>query len=340
MKNKLSPQFASLAICLLAAPQLYAETTDYKSKQPVYWSVQLENDLLSGGDDRFYTSGLEINRTKRDSPPQWLDNISHKLPFFIESEDKGGGYSIGQKIFTPEDISISEVIEDDRPYAGWLYGSASIASVFKNEADYRAVNAYEFTVGIVGPSSQAGSFQEEVHRMTGSETAEGWDNQLHDELGLMATYVRKHEHFRNLNNGLEYSWSPHTVVALGNVYTYAGAGMMFRFGDNLKADFGAPNIDPGFPGTAYFSPKKGQNWYFFGGLETRAVAYNIFLDGNTFKDSHSVDKEPLILDAQLGVSYQRNNVRLSYSHVLRSKEFEDQDKYANFGSLNVSYYFD
>lgn len=344
MKNILSLQCAALFIYLMFTAQASAETIQFESKQPTYWSVQIENDMLSGGGDQFYTSGIQINRTKRDSPPQWLDNISSKLPFFIQKGDnkgaKGGGYTFGQKIFTPEDISIKELIKNDRPYAGWLYTSASIGSVFKDEPDYRALNMYEFTVGIVGPSSQAGNSQNEVHRIIGSERAQGWDNQLHDELGVVATYVRKHEHFRNLKNGLEYSWSPHQVLALGNVYTYAGAGIMFRFGDNLKTDFGPPNISPGFPGTAFFSPTKGKNWYFFGGLETRAVAQNIFLDGNTFKDSHSVDKKPLILDAQLGVSYQRNNVRFSYSHVLRSKEFEHQDKNANFGSLNVSYYFD
>ncbi|MEB8434358.1 lipid A deacylase LpxR family protein [Cocleimonas sp. KMM 6892] len=345
MKNRISPKIAALVICLIPVSQSQADTNNNdtntnKTKEPVYWSVQLENDLLSGGDDRFYTSGLQVNRTKRHSPPQWLDNISHKLPFFIDSENKGGGYSFGQKIFTPEDISVSEVIEDDRPYAGWLYGSASLGAVYEDKANYRAMNAYEFTVGIVGPSSQAGNLQEEIHRITGSETAEGWDNQLHDELGLMATYVRKSEHFRSLNNGLEYSWSPHQVLSLGNVYTYAGGGVMFRFGDNLKTDFGPPNIKPGFPGSAFFSPTKNRNWYFFGGVEGRAVAQNIFLDGNTFKDSHSVDKENLVLDAQLGFSYQHDNMRFSYSHVLRSKEFESQDKYANFGSLNVSYYFD
>lgn len=32
--------------------------------------------------------------------------------------------------------------------------------------------------------------------------------------------------------------------------------------------------------------------YVFAGAEGRGVASNIFLDGNTFEDSHTVDREP------------------------------------------------
>jgi len=116
---------------------------------------------------------------------------------------------------------------------------------------------------------------------------------------------------------------------------------MLRLGNNLKNDIGPPNISPGFPGAAFFSPAKGgRSWYLFAGLEARAVAQNIFLDGNTFTDSHSVDKKPLVLDLQYGAAYQRNNMRFSYSHVIRSKEFDDQEENASFGSLNFSFFLD
>ena len=318
-----------------------AKTKLFDSTEPGYWGVQIENDVLANGDDRFYTNGFQINYIKRNAPPQWLDNLTEKLPLFIKTEKKGGGFSFGQKIFTPEDVTTKELIENDRPYAGWLYVSASIASIIKQDSRLRDFNAFEFTVGIVGPSSQAGNTQNGFHKLMGIEESEGWDNQLKDELGLVITYVRKQEYFNQLENGLEFSWSPHRVLALGNVYTYAGGGAMLRFGNNLKNDIGPPNISPGFPGAAFFSPTKGgSSWYVFGGLEARAVAQNIFLDGNTFKDSHSVDKESLVLDLQFGVAYQRNNMRLSYSHVVRSKEFEDQKENASFGSFNFSFFLD
>lgn len=341
MKNNNYIQYIVVIYCLLLTSMTLAKTHTFDVSEPGYWSIQVENDIFASNDDRFYTNGFQVNYIKRKSPPQWLENITGKLPLFIQTENKGGGYSFGQKMFTPEDVYTKTLIKNDRPYAGWLYASASIASLIKNEPLQREINAFEFTVGIVGPSSLAGDTQNEYHKLIGVKKSEGWANQLKDELGVVVTYVRKLEHFNHLNENLEFSWSPHGVLALGNVYTYAGSGMMLRFGKNLKNDIGPPNISPGFPGAAFFSPTKGgHSWYIFGGLEARAMAQNIFLDGNTFKDSHRVDKKPLVLDLQYGVSYQRNNMRLSYSHVLRSKEFYDQKENANFGSLNLSFFLD
>ncbi len=340
MKLGIILRFTALFNCLIVTSLLFAETKVFNTvKEPGYWSIQTENDIFATGDDRFYTNGFQVNYIKRNAPPQWLDKLTGKLPLFIRTESKGGGYSFGQKMFTPEDVYTEKLIKDDRPYAGWLYASTSVASLIKNKPNLRGINAFEFTVGIVGPSSQAANTQNGFHRLMGIKESNGWDHQLKDELGLVATYVRKEEHFNQLKNGLEYSWSPHRVLALGNVYTYAGTGLMLRLGKNLKNDIGPPNISPGFPGAAFFSPAKGgHGWYIFGGLETRAVAQNIFLDGNTFTDSHSVEKKPLILDFQYGITYQRNNMRFSYSHVVRSKEFDGQKENASFGSLNYSFF--
>ena len=341
MKQNTTLQCIVIIKCLVTTQLVFAETKLFDSTEPGYWGIQIENDIFASGDDRFYTNGFQINYIKRHAPPQWLDNLTDKLPLFIQMGDKGGGYSFGQKIFTPEDVYTEKLIKNDRPYAGWLYASASIASLIKNEPHYRDINAFEFTVGIVGPSSQAENTQNGFHKLMGIEESNGWDNQLKDELGVGVTYVRKAEHFTHLKNGLEYSWSPHGVLALGNVYTYAGGGMMLRLGNNLNNDIGPPNISPGFPGAAFFSPAKGgRSWYLFGGLEARAVAQNIFIDGNTFKDSHSVDKKLLVLDLQYGAAYQRQNMRFSYSRVIRSKEFDEQKENASFGSLNFSFFLD
>jgi lipid A 3-O-deacylase len=49
------------------------------------------------------------------------------------------------------------------------------------------------------------------------------------------------------------------------------------------------------PGAAYFqTPKGGFGWCLFASFEGRAVARNIFLDGNTFTDSHSIDKKTFV----------------------------------------------
>jgi hypothetical protein len=54
-------------------------------------------------------------------------------------------------------------------------------------------------------------------------------------------------------------------------------------------------IRPGYSGSSYFSGERSGvkfGWDFFFGTQARAVAWNIFLDSNTFQNSRSVVKEP------------------------------------------------
>ena len=69
------------------------------------------------------------------------------------------------------------------------------------------------------------------------------------------------------------------------------------------------------------------------------VARNIFLDGNTFSDSHSVDKKLLVGSATAGLAVAWKGARIALTHVWRTKEFDGQDQPDRFGSLSVSVRF-
>ena len=122
--------------------------------------------------------------------------------------------------------------------------------------------------------------------------------------------------------------------------TYANVGAIFRVGRNLSSDYGPPRIRPALPGSMFFSPNAdGITWYFYLGADGRYVAQNIFLDGNTSKDSHSVDKRKWVGDLQVGFVINSSNLRLAYSHVVRSREFEGQSLHNRFGSLTLAVLF-
>jgi hypothetical protein len=74
-------------------------------------------------------------------------------------------------------------------------------------------------------------------------------------------------------------------------------------------------------------------------VDGRAVGRNIFLDGNTWQDSHSVDKNHVVADMSSGVSLVYKRVKITYTHVYRTKEFTDQDKGQVFGSISFSAIF-
>jgi len=53
-------------------------------------------------------------------------------------------------------------------------------------------------------------------------------------------------------------------------------------------------------------------------LRGSAFAHNIFLDGNTFSDSHSVEKEPLVALAVAGLHYERYNWGIHFNVMISS----------------------
>ena len=68
-----------------------------------------------------------------------------------------------------------------------------------------------------------------------------------------------------------------------------------------------------------------------------AVLHNIFLDGNTFKDSHSVDKESFVADLMAGFAISYGRYKFSYSYVYRTKEYKNQSDPQIFESIQFSF---
>ena len=66
------------------------------------------------------------------------------------------------------------------------------------------------------------------------------------------------------------------------------------------------------------------------------MARDIFLDGNTWRDSPSVDKETLVGDSYWGVGVILRQWQFTYTYVVRSKEFKAQREVNQFGSVAVS----
>nr|WP_246394640.1 lipid A-modifier LpxR family protein [Microbulbifer rhizosphaerae] len=68
---------------------------------------------------------------------------------------------------------------------------------------------------------------------------------------------------------------------------------------------------------------------------TGAVFHDITLDGNTWKDSHSVQRNPLVADLGVGVAASYGKWKFAFARYLRSREFEEQAELPQLGSLAV-----
>jgi hypothetical protein len=167
--------------------------------------------------------------------------------------------------------------------------------------------------------------QDSWHHLINKFRSRGWDNQLHDEPTLNLTWQRTQRPLLvNLGQGWAVDALPHYGGTLGNVFTYANAGAQVRLGRNLPADFGASLIRPGSivsaPGAKDDPQVTGELGYnVFAGVDGRAVARNIFLDGNTWRDSHSVTRKPFVADVFCGASVIWRRWTFTYTHVYRSR---------------------
>jgi len=327
-----------LLLCaFLSAPVLADDGNTHDDK--TYISLSVENDNLGGDSDRYYTSGVRLTWFNAGTPvPPVIDKMADEIPTFDLNKTTSTFFTIGQNIYTPKDIRIAANQENDRPWAGFLYSSVGLATITQNQSVPSHIDELEFTLGIVGPAALGEPLQKFVHdNISNSPAPKGWDNQLKFEPGLMLSWQRRMPFALHWENEVFHTRiEPHFGVSLGNIYTYAETGATLVLGSSKLLDI-PPRVRPAMPGTGVFlSPQNKFDWQIFAGVNGRLVGRNIFLDGNSFRDSHSVDKEYLVGDANAGVSLIYDDYRLSYTLNARSDEFHVQDEKSIYGSVTLS----
>lgn len=322
------------ALLMLAAPNVEASQGDPPKGT---FTLHFENDVLGTDDsDRHYTNGLQLSyRTGENRVWGWLDGWARRH-YFLEPDVKlHAGMALGQNLYTPEDIDTTELVADDRPYAAWLHADLGLTG---STGDI--LRTMELSFGVVGPAAGGKELQKWFHKIIDSPDPRGWHNQLNNELTLMLVFEQK---WRNISEtgllGLEVDLSPHGSVALGNVFTYGGVGGTIRLGHGLERDFGPPRIQPAPPGSGCMVSGKGFGWYLFGGVDGRLMLRNLFLDGNMFSTSHSVDKNPLVGDLVGGLAVSGLGMRVGLVYVNRTPEFKGQHSPDHFGSITISVKF-
>lgn len=335
---------AALGVGLPAAA--HAQDDDTPENKGVL-SIIVENDSLSTGNDRNYTSGIKLAYVRPTGDiPGWLDGGADFITDITGARPEIWGFAIGQSIFTPEDITANPPPPDQHPYAGWLYMQAMLATVQDTggEAFPRYADLYELEIGIVGPWAFGEEAQRTIHQIFVAPEPQGWDSQLDNELAFAVSYERRWSTLRYFINvppvDLEFVASPSLGATLGTLRTEARAGLIFQLGYNIINDFeiGPPRVRPSLSSAGYFEHRPFA-WSVFAGVQGRAVGRNLFLDGNTFVDSASVDRRDFVADVQAGFTLQLGDARLAYTYVVRTEEFETQDELQDFGTLALQFRF-
>lgn len=240
-------------------------------------------------------------------------------------DEKGSHeFFIQQLIYTPENKETPFLTKGDRPYAGYAALGYRVNYSKKNSA----VDSFGIDAGLVGSHAYGKEVQREFHKLLGQAYPAGWDTQLRDEPVINFTFERRKKYAINSF----FDFVSLGGANLGNAFDQGYLGGTFRIGrlpyESLFAG------DTLFPRIA----RNGENsFFFFCGALGRGVVHNIFLDGNTWKESASVEKKPLVGEARIGVAVEWKNYNASYTLVKQSKEFYGEERPMMFGEVSLGY---
>lgn len=305
------------------------------------FQLYIENDSVGTGTDRYYTNGIKFGGGVSAKPV--IERIFQRpAETVLQSitDNRGNlqfGLFLGQNLYTPKNITIAAPQPLDRPWAAWLY----VGGVAQNVEGDR-LQTVELDLGMVGPLALGKFVQTHWHQLVAADEPKGWHNQLRGEPGLLLAYFEKLRY--GPRTGVQAV--PHFGLTVGNVMTLARAGGIVRAGINMTG-FGPDTIEPGgamlqrtrLRDTA---TRSAPEWYVFAGADGRVVARNIFLDGNSFRDSPSVDRRVWVYDLKAGFSLRIAPLRISVTHVRRSAEFSTpagNGGTQRFQSFNLSWEF-
>ncbi|MFP4532386.1 MAG: lipid A deacylase LpxR family protein [Desulfobacterales bacterium] len=311
------------------------------------FSLYMENDAFVGDDDQ-YSNGLKFTWSRFGLSKLPNDAWFHKwlypaIRLFgfdrTDGSEKALSFSIGQNIFTPDDIKQRELIKDDRPYAGITYAELGF-----HKRTHTRMHTLGLCTGIVGPNSYAENMQSAFHDILDCNSPKGWDNQLKNEpvLGLIYDYKNKLL-ATGLNGGFGNDMTVNTGGVLGNATTFYHIGLFYRWGWNIPADYGNFPIQPAsclnaeMEENLCLSPAGRCGVHLFFSANGRAVLRDIFLDGNTFRDSHSVDKKPFVGTFMTGIGFIGGSFKTVLAYVYQTESFEEQKDPQVFGSVSFAY---
>jgi lipid A 3-O-deacylase len=346
-KNRSAYRKCALApLLLLAATHALADCEARANPRTPkgQWYLHWENDLFTRfASDEYFTNGLRVGyawdpgceRRWIAREGEWLEStaLGRKLGLGDPAKyTRSAMFGIGQSIYTPSNIRIAEALPDDHPYAAWLYALTHLDYTSPEQPTEnwttQRQHSFELQMGIVGHGAGGKEVQTWVHEINDDVKPQGWHHQLHNEPGLVLSYQWQR---RYVHPSRGFDFTPSFMGSLGNVQTFGAAGITMRLGDNIagfpsrpfeaaRVSRGQLRDDHAMCGKIHFISE----CYVFVAGEARYVARNIFLDGNTFRDSPHVDSKPLVYDYSLGFRLRvpQWGLTFTYTFVHRTSEFD------------------
>ena len=337
-------------VCSLFAQEMDSTTHTHGSfANYKFIRLRLDNDVLKlrGFTDRYFTNALKIDyffTAKSKNKKPFFGSILATLP-----EREGAemtrtnlfGISFGMEMYTPLDITLPDVIPNDRPYAGLTYLGFSCIS---NEFLTGERISTDFLIGIIGPAAMQKEVQTGFHNLINGVEPKGWDNQIANDLALNLR-LEYEKLFAAPNQNIEILGS--AEMNFGTVTNFAGLGATFRFGrfnDYFYNESGLPfgldvqsqsefvTCNTSLAERKFFKENLERKFQFYAFLKPqfRVVIDNSLLEGGFFSyanSPHTLDSDDikrLYMNMEVGaVLAIGNSFSITYSQLFRTPEFKD-----------------
>jgi hypothetical protein len=306
-------------------------------------SIVFENDVFFK-DDGLYTNGLfftwgynHVDSLNEQHLPIWIATLAeqtHLTP--SENKEYAVSYGLGQLFQTAIDISQEELIKEDAPYVGLLAWDVNLLAFDENMSDEVGL-----TLGVVGDIAGGEFTQSIVHSINRANQPAGWDNQIDNEfvfrLQARRTWRLSQTELQTPFFNSQFDWLVGIDGGIGNLRSDLATGVGFRIGQQLDENFGSATV---FPLQKFnrlnYSP---YGWYFFANLSANIVVNDIFINGNTFHDSHKVDLRHKQIAVSAGIMANIYDFSILYTFLYITDEYEGQAEPSRFGSISIAYHF-
>ena len=340
-------KFLTLSVCSIlifnsCLPVAHADQTDSGI------GIYVDQDLLVpfSNEDRDYTMGMAVeffwSKEKGIYP---LDNLVRSASKWLGMNNSNNdivySFMLGSVVYTPDDLSESLPILDDRPYSSLIYLSNK-----RVLADHRKALAAEVSIGLLG-TNIAEALQTQLHSIyrstSGSDEPvdpKGWSHQISDG-GELTLRLRLSGSLLQPDFSQKGRWDVTTSYGLSLGYqTNLNVGVAVRAG-SINSPFWSLPFDPVNRGN--FLPSSPiQEWYLWTALRSHLIIYDALLQGQ-FRDSDvqfsSEQIERVVLDGAVGLTLGFEKSQFTFSVNAKSSDLKFISRRQVWGGLNYLFHF-
>jgi lipid A 3-O-deacylase len=298
------------------------------AQAPSSLTLRVDNDAFDfwmlpwNRPDEQYSSGVHITYDGGDAP-WWSRRFVGGAACTVRSTScRTQRLEIGQDIYTPARSADDPIAAPgSRRNAGWLYLSQSARALDGGHSDELTV-----TVGVTGPPSLGEFTQKLAHSAAPAlNRPADWSDQIAFEPGVIVRYEQRWRAVISEHSiGLDII--PRWAASLGNVSTAAELGAEMRIGWHLRH----PWLPADGPWTLAL----------VAGTSGRAVARDLFLDGNTFRADHDVGHETFVGSGDVGVELRFRRLLLAYRAVNDTRAYANGPRWHPWASMVGGITFD